>query len=121
MRRALLAQLGELAAARLDERRQRLALAPPVLDLALAVLDLAAQREQRLAALGEDPLALAELEPLGRDRELALGELGLVRGRGVALALEALARGVDRPSASSRRSSAASDSSSTRSVSRSRL
>src|SRR5206468_6736391 len=43
VRRALLAQLGELAAARRDERGQRLALAAPELDLALALLDVAAQ------------------------------------------------------------------------------
>ena len=67
-------------------------------------------------------LALAELERASpATAELALGELRLARGRGVALALERGAARLDRRRASSRRSSAASESSSTRSVSRSRL
>src|SRR5262249_14294572 len=62
VRRALLAQLRELAAARGDQRGERLALAAAVLDLALALLDVAAQCEQGFTALREDALALAELE-----------------------------------------------------------
>jgi len=86
VRGALLAQLAELATSRLDQRGERLALAPPVLDLALALLDVAAQREQRLAALGQDALALAQLEALRLYGELALGELRVAYQREIASA-----------------------------------
>ena len=51
---------GLLRPALLRELGQRLALAATEIDLALAIHDVGAQREQRFAALGEHALALAQ-------------------------------------------------------------
>jgi hypothetical protein len=82
------AQARELFGAGRDRFGERLALATPVLDAPLGVLDLAAQREQLLAAQAHRALALGELDAPHRGLAVALGEPRLERG---ALSLEARA------------------------------
>ncbi len=74
---------------------ERGALPAFVFDLALRLLDLAAQLVERLAALAEDALPLGEIDALGLESGVALGEVGLRCGGGIADAGETAARALD--------------------------